>query len=259
MGLGVVLKEGDPAAETWVHEKALAVLEAKAGIVAASIRRKATRLGLDREKRAKADRAAEYLHNKHPYLDHPTALKHGWPIATGVIEGACRHLVKDRMDITGARWGLAGAEAVLKLRALTSNGDFDAYWRYHLAQEPRIVHRGGIHFQGLRYLDLTLAAFVGESVTIRYDPRDLAEIRVYHQDRFLCRAITPEFADQTISLRELQAARSARRRGLRSDLQACVALAEQILPRAPLQARPATNPRPQDSTRARKLRRYRNE
>jgi hypothetical protein len=53
------------------------------------------------------------------------ALAQGWPIATGVIEGACRHLVKDRLDITGARWGLAGGEAVLKLRALVSNGDFD--------------------------------------------------------------------------------------------------------------------------------------
>ena len=67
----------------------------------------ATRLGLDPEKRAKADRAADYLLNKRPYLDYPTALANGWPIATGVIEGACRHLVKDRMDITGARWGLA--------------------------------------------------------------------------------------------------------------------------------------------------------
>jgi hypothetical protein len=57
-----------------------------------------------------------------------------------VIEGACRHLVKDRMDITGARWGLDGAEAVLKLRALRANGDFDAYWTYHLAQEHRRVH-----------------------------------------------------------------------------------------------------------------------
>jgi hypothetical protein len=126
--------EGDPAAEAWVHEKALAVLEGKAGIVAAAIRRKATRLELDGEKRAKADRAADYLLNKRPYLDYPTALANGWPIATGVIEGACRHLIKDRMDITGARWGLDGAEAVLKLRALRSNDDFDAYWHYHLAQ-----------------------------------------------------------------------------------------------------------------------------
>ncbi len=132
--------EGDAAAETWVHEKALAVLDGNAGIVAASLRRKATRLNLPEEKRAKADRAADYLLNKRPYLDYPTALKNGWPIATGVIEGACRHLVKDRMDITGARWGLQGAEAILKLRALVSNGDFDSYWDYHLAHERHRNH-----------------------------------------------------------------------------------------------------------------------
>ena len=132
--------EGDQAAEQWVHEKALAILEGKAGIVAAAIRRKATLLKLPDEKRTKADRAADYLLNKRPYLDYPTALSNGWPIATGVIEGACRHLVKDRMDITGARWGLQGAEAILKLRALISNGDLDAYWDYHLAQERHRNH-----------------------------------------------------------------------------------------------------------------------
>ncbi len=61
------------------------------------------------------------------------------PIATGVIGGACRHLVKDRMDVTGARWGLAGAEAVLTLRALVSNGDFDTCWHYHILRE-RATH-----------------------------------------------------------------------------------------------------------------------
>jgi len=132
--------EGDPDAEAWVHEKALAVLQGKAGIVAAAIRRKATCLGLDAETRAKADRAADYLHNKRPYLDYPTALANGWPIATGVIEGACRHLVKDRMDLTGARWGLQGAEAILQLRAIRSNNDFDSYWEYHLAQERHRNH-----------------------------------------------------------------------------------------------------------------------
>jgi hypothetical protein len=132
--------EGDQAAERWVAEKALAVLEGKAGIVAAAIRRKATRLELAEEKRAKADRCSDYLLNKRPYLDYPTALAAGWPIATGVIEGACRFLVKDRMDITGARWGLEGAEAVLKLRALRSNGDFDDYWPYHLARERHRNH-----------------------------------------------------------------------------------------------------------------------
>jgi hypothetical protein len=60
---------------------------------------------------------------------------------SGVIEGACRHLVKDRMDITGARWGLAGAEAILKLRVLAANHGLDAYWDYHLTQERRRIHQ----------------------------------------------------------------------------------------------------------------------
>lgn len=119
----------------------MAVLEGKARDVAAGIRRRATTAGLATQKRKKADDCARYLTNKAPYLDYPTALAAGWPIATGVIEGACRHLVKDRMDITGARWSVAGAEAVLKLRTVRCNGDFDAYWRWHLAQERRRVHK----------------------------------------------------------------------------------------------------------------------
>ncbi|HET7487119.1 MAG TPA: ISKra4 family transposase [Acidimicrobiales bacterium] len=133
-------REGDSAAEAWVHDRALAVLEGRVGDVAAGIRRRATTAGLAATKRKKADDAARYLTNKAPYLDYPTALAAGWPIATGVIEGACRHLVKDRMDITGARWSVVGAEAVLKLRAVRCNGDFDAYWRFHLDQERHRVH-----------------------------------------------------------------------------------------------------------------------
>ena len=132
--------EGDPAAEQWVHDKAIAVLQGKATRVAAGLRRAITRRGLDPPKRAGADACATYLINKEHCLDYPTALHNGWPIATGIIEGACRHLVKDRMDITGARWGLPGAEAILKLRALRSNGDFDTYWHYHLEQERRRAH-----------------------------------------------------------------------------------------------------------------------
>ena len=133
--------EGDPDAETWVHDKALAILAGRASTVAAAIRRKATCLGLPSAQRANADRCADYLLNKRNYLDYPTALANGWPIATGIIEGACRHLIKDRMDITGARWGLDGAEAVLNLRAVRANGDFPNYWTYHISQEQRRVHQ----------------------------------------------------------------------------------------------------------------------
>ncbi|SDS58760.1 ISKra4 family transposase [Actinoplanes derwentensis] len=91
------------------------------------------------------DRAISYLTAKQPHLHYRQALAMGWPIATGVIEGACRHLVKDRLAITGARWSLPGAEAVLLLRALITNGDLDAYWTHHIQQEHQRVHTS--HYQ----------------------------------------------------------------------------------------------------------------
>ena len=81
-----------------------------------------------------------YLDAKQPYLDYPRALANGWPIATGVIEGACRHLVNDRIGITGARWGLPGAQAILWLRAINASGDLDAYWDWHIQQEHQRNH-----------------------------------------------------------------------------------------------------------------------
>jgi len=75
------------------------------------------------------------------HLKYDRYLDLGFPIATGVIEGACRHLVKDRMDITGAKWRLTSAEAVLRLRALRSSKDFDEYWDFHEACEHKRNHQ----------------------------------------------------------------------------------------------------------------------
>jgi len=85
--------------------------------------------------------------------------------------------------------------------------------------KSRKVRQDGIHFQGFCYLDTTLAAYVGEHVIIRYDPRDMAEIRVFHNNRFLCRAICAELAGETIALREIIQARTHRRKALRQTLQ----------------------------------------
>lgn len=87
-----------------------------------------------------------------------------------------------------------------------------------MVAQSRKVRRDGIHFQGLRYTAPTLAAFVNEYVTIRYDPRDLGEIRVFHENKFLCRAVDAEHAAQSVSLKEIQAARNAYRRRLRNEL-----------------------------------------
>lgn len=84
--------------------------------------------------------------------------------------------------------------------------------------KTRRVRRDGIHFHNLRYLDPLLAAYVGEDVVIRYDPRDLAEIRVYYQDQFLCRAVCQTLVGQTVSLKEIIRARNQRRRVLKQEI-----------------------------------------
>jgi hypothetical protein len=128
-----LFEEGDRAAETWVRERQRQVLEGRASTVAAAMRRSATCRKLTT--RANIDKAAGYLLAHTDMLRYDQYLSAGLPIATGVIEGACRHLVKDRMDITGARWGLAGAEAILRLRSLHSSGDLERYWDFHRARE----------------------------------------------------------------------------------------------------------------------------
>jgi hypothetical protein len=133
---GIALNgEGNPTLDAWLSAHLLGILYGRSGHVAAGIRRSATLRELDPRAREGIDRCADYLLNHTRYLQYDEYLAMGLPIATGVIEGACRHLIKDRMDITGARWSLAGAEAVLRLRALRSSGDFDAYWRFHEQQE----------------------------------------------------------------------------------------------------------------------------
>jgi hypothetical protein len=129
------------AAEDWVSQRLLLILQGKSSTVAASMRRRATHLQLTAEQRAAVDKCANYLLNHRDYLHYDHYLASGFPIATGVIEGACRYLIKDRMDITGARWSLEGAEAVLRLRSLLVSGDWNDYWRFHLDREHRRNHQ----------------------------------------------------------------------------------------------------------------------
>jgi hypothetical protein len=133
---------GDPAAEDWVAARALAVLAGDSAGAAEEITAEADSAGLPSSRRTGADACARYLNARHEYLRYDQALANGWPIATGVIEGACRHLIADRLDIGGARWGLDGAEAVLTLRAVISNGDFEEYWRFHLNRDHQRLYPG---------------------------------------------------------------------------------------------------------------------
>jgi hypothetical protein len=132
--------------EDWVSQRLLRILRGQSSAVAGGIRRSATLRELDGKARQAVDRCCDYLVHHASYLRYDQYLRMGMPIATGVIEGACRHLVKDRMELTGARWSLAGAEAVLRLRALRASGDFEEYWRFHEAQEYERNH--AVHYVG---------------------------------------------------------------------------------------------------------------
>jgi hypothetical protein len=133
-------EEGSPDAEIWVRRRFLEILRGKSSAVAAGIRRSATRRRLAGAKRRLVDRCARYLLKHREFMRYDRFLANGLPIATGVIEGACRHLVQDRMARTGARWSLAGAEAVLRLRALMAS-DFEEYWGCHESRELDRNHR----------------------------------------------------------------------------------------------------------------------
>jgi putative transposase len=128
--------------------------------------------------------------------------------------------------------------------------------------KPRKIHPDGIHFQGLRYLDPVLAAYVGDTVTIRYDPRDMAEIRVFTGAGFLCRAICPELAGTTVSLKDITEARNARRRGLARGLRERASVVDRLLAAHQDQQPPGPRPAPDEdapSPAAPPLRLYRTE
>jgi hypothetical protein len=119
----------------WVKERVELILNGKASEVARGIRQSATKHNLEGASRVTVDAAADYLLNRKQYLKYDKYLAEGLPIASGVIEGACRHLVNDRMGVTGARWGLDTAEAILRLRALRIVGKLDEYWKFHIDRE----------------------------------------------------------------------------------------------------------------------------
>src|SRR6266567_4539446 len=130
------LHPGDPvAAGQWADGQLLRVLHGRAKAVAATLASVARKTRENPRKRGldltDMDRAVTYLTNNQQHMKYDKALEKGWPIATGMIEGACRFVIEDRFGITGARWSPDGAEVIRKLRAVVVNGDLDDYMNYY--------------------------------------------------------------------------------------------------------------------------------
>jgi hypothetical protein len=132
--------ETNPARDTWVETQLGELLASHGKTV---IRR------LEKHQHGVAPKGAagralrqvtHYLRQNLPYMDYATYLRRGWPIGTGVVEGTCRHLVKDRMELSGMRWTVPGAEAILALRAVNENGDWEAFHTFRRTERHQRLY-----------------------------------------------------------------------------------------------------------------------
>ena len=129
-------KEADAFVETYLRK----LLEGKLNRVIGGIRQMATKRGLSEPKWEKVEDCLSYFAARADYMKYDEYLAAGYPIGSGVVEGACRHLVKDRMEKAGMRWRIAGAQAILSLRAIYVNDDWEAFHADRIQTEQRKLY-----------------------------------------------------------------------------------------------------------------------
>jgi hypothetical protein len=129
-----LLGEKNPHRLEWMAEYTLKILSGQTEQVIASFQQMAQDEQHTTKQRTQLDKTAHYFQRNLPYMDYATYLKRGWPIASGVIEGACRHFVKDRCELSGMRWTQSGVENLLRLRAIAENGDWEEYHQFRKRQ-----------------------------------------------------------------------------------------------------------------------------
>jgi hypothetical protein len=132
--------EGSLEADLWIMDRALRILFGEVGQVVKGIRQSITKRGLSGAKSKTLHSVADYLYRNRARMRYDEYLANGWPIASGPVEGACKNLIKDRMERSGMRWTAAMAEAIVQLRAIYLSGDFDLYWQFHIEQDQRRLY-----------------------------------------------------------------------------------------------------------------------
>jgi len=135
--------EGSLEADLWVLDRTLRILFGDVGQVVKGIRQSTTKRSLSGAKRKTLLGVADYLYRNRVRMRYDEYLAHGWPIASGPVEGACKNLIKDRMERSGMRWTEPMAEALVQLRAIYLSGDFDRYWQFHIEQDQRRLYPHG--------------------------------------------------------------------------------------------------------------------
>jgi hypothetical protein len=133
--------EGSLDADLWVLDRTLQILYGEVGQVVKGIRQSITKRRISGPKRKTLNGVANYLYRNRTRMRYDEYLAKGWPIASGPVEGACKNLIKDRMERSGMRWTEPMAEAIVQLRAIYLSGDFDRYWQFHINQDQRRLYR----------------------------------------------------------------------------------------------------------------------
>ena len=132
--------EGSLEADLWVMDRTLRILEGDVGQVVKGLRQSITKRALSGAKRKTPEAVADYLYRNRARMRYHEYLASGWPIASGPVEGACKSLIKDRMERSGMRWTEQMAEAIVQLRAVYLSGDFDTYWQFHIEQDQKRLY-----------------------------------------------------------------------------------------------------------------------
>ena len=132
--------EGSLEADLWVLDRTLQILFGEVGQVVKGIRQSITKRRITGPKRKTLNAVANYLYRNRTRMRYHEYLAKGWPIASGPVEGACKNLIKDRMERSGMRWTEQMAEAIVQLRAIYLSGDFDRYWEFHIAQDQQRLY-----------------------------------------------------------------------------------------------------------------------
>ena len=143
--------EGSKEASAFVRERLLRVLKGEVAGVVHGLRYLGTVRGLKGAKLAQLNAACNFLKDNEHRMHYHEYLKAGYPIATGVIEGACRHVIKDRMERAGMRWQVPGAQAMLSLRAISASGDWEAYQKYRMQTENQRIYPNENAFKGVEW------------------------------------------------------------------------------------------------------------
>jgi hypothetical protein len=130
-----LLGETHPARMAWVRQHLEQILMGQTSAVIAALEAEMAAPNRTTTQVQALRTTIGYYQRNLLYMRYDVYLAWGWPIGTGVVEGACGHLVKDRMEQAGMRWTQSGAQAILDLRAVRLTGDWDAYWQFHRQQQ----------------------------------------------------------------------------------------------------------------------------